>query len=56
MSREQVRDYAALGVFLLWIGGVCMILTGIWLPSWQWAATGALAIGLGVVGALVANE
>jgi membrane protein implicated in regulation of membrane protease activity len=46
----------ALGVFLLWIAGVCMIIAGIWMPSWQWGATGILSIILGVIGALVVDE
>ncbi len=56
MSRERVWDYLALGVFLLWFAGVFMLLMGIWTPSWQWAATGVLAVVLGIIGALVVDE
>jgi membrane protein implicated in regulation of membrane protease activity len=56
MSGERTDEVLALGVFLLWIGGVCMLLVGIWLPSWQWAATGILSIVLGFVALWLVGE
>jgi len=53
VNRDKIYDWLALGVLALWSSGVGMILLGIWLPSWQWAATGVLAIVLGVFGAIM---
>jgi len=56
MNGKRVLDYLALGVFVLWVAGVLMILAGIWMPSWQWIATGILSVVLGTVGAWVAAD
>ncbi len=56
MNKRQVWDLLALGVFVLWVGGVLMVLLGIWMPSWQWIATGILSVVVGTVGAWVAAD
>jgi hypothetical protein len=56
MNREKANDALAIGIFLLWVSGVCELLLGIWLPSWQWALTGILSIAIGTVCTLAADE
>jgi hypothetical protein len=55
MSEEKTYEIMAAGSVLLWISGVGMLVAGIWIPSWQWAATGVLAILLGFAGLWLAQ-
>jgi hypothetical protein len=49
-------EYWALAAIILWIAAIIMILLGIWMPSWQWTATGVLIAFVGWLSMVIGDE